>query len=189
MFAYCRNNPVCRTDSTGTEDEDATDNDEEGFLDGLIAIFKAMSDERSEGNTFSVGMVAGNSVGGSVGSRSYCISTDSSQNFAVQDTSSVGGATGHGGSLGLSFTWTNATDVQDLQGESKSQGFTVVALVGFAIDFITFNPASDPDTTKYGVSVSILGGADVDIHSQTNFTSSSKSWNPLKDFVKWLEGL
>ena len=52
--------------------------------------------------------------------------------------------------------------------------------LGFSIDYITFNPPSDPEKECYGISVVISLGAEFEYHSYENYTTSRESWNPFK---------
>ena len=103
-----------------------------------------------------------------------------------QETTSLGASTGAGGSGGLVMTYTNATNVQDLSGLSNSKGFTLVAAAGLSVDFITFIPESNPNTTCWGISIAIAIGGELEAHAAQNYTTSKRSWNPfiaLRDFL------
>ena len=98
----------------------------------------------------------------------------------------MGTSSGSGGSCGIIMTYTNASNVQDLAGQSTSHGFTLVALAGVSIDYITFTPSSNPDTACWGISVVISLGAELEAHAAENYTTSTSSWNPftvLKGFL------
>ena len=184
MFAYCNNNSVnfadpsgmysscrvsrqCLSDGGSSLLPTSCASKENDFVEWLLLH---MARQRKEGNTFSVGFSGGKSV---------VLSVDTSHNYAIQETTSTGAASGFGGSAGLVMTYTNATDVQDLTGSSNSYGATIVAFAGLSIDYITFNPASNPSTTCWGISVIISLGGEADIHGAQNYTTSTSSWNPF----------
>ena len=66
------------------------------------------------------------------------------------ESTSHGASTGSGGSAGLTLCVTNAPHVRDLTDKSDSYGLTVVGLAGMSIDYVTFVPASRPDTVCWG---------------------------------------
>ena len=145
-----------------------------------------MARTRSEGNTFSAGFSGGYTGGGVTAGGSCVLSVDTSHNYAFQRTTTMGAATGAGASAGLVMTYTNATNVHDLEGYSESAGVTLVAIGGITIDYITFSPGSNPDTTCWGISVVISAGGELECHTVENYTAPSKSWNPfgaLRDFL------
>lgn len=145
-----------------------------------------MARPREEGNTFSVGLSGGYSGVGITAGESRVLSVDTSHNYAFQKTSTMGAASGAGGSAGLVITYTNATNVHDLEGYSESTGFTFVAIGGMTIDYITFSPSSKPGTTCWGISVVISVGGEFEGHTVENYTAPSNSWNPflaLRDYL------
>ena len=154
-----------------------------GFFEQFLTH---MTRPRKEGNTFSAGFSGGYSGGGITAGESGVLSVDTSYNYAFQRTTSTGAASGAGGSAGLVLTYTNATNVHDLEGYSESSGCTLVANGGMTIDYITFTPSSKPDTTCWGISVVISVGGEFECHTVENYTAPSNSWNPfleLRDFM------
>lgn len=53
-----------------------------------------------------------------------------------------------------------------------------------SIDYIEFNPDSNPNKTCRGISVIIAFGAEADIHAAENDTKSTNSWNPFLELRK-----
>lgn len=47
------------------------------------------------------------------------------------------------------------------------------------IDFFAFSPASNPNSTKWGISVGIAFGGAYEAHGGSYFTKSTESWNPI----------
>ena len=194
MFAYCGNNCVNMHDPDGKcsrflgclwlvdcgqpscETSKSNPNCEPGFFEKFLTH---MARPREEGNTFSVGFSGGYSGVGFTAGESGVISVDTSHNYAFQRTTTSGAASGAGGSAGLVMTYTNATNVHDLEGYSESTGFTFVAIGGMTIDFISFSPSSKPGTTCWGISVVISAGGEFEGHTAKNFTTSTESWNPF----------
>ena len=170
--------PNCPTSKNGSR----------GVINSLEWFLTHMARPRKNGNTFSADISIGASEGGVMAGKSYAISADTSFNYAAQKTTTSGASTGAGGSLGLALMYTNASDVQDLEGYSDSYGFTIVGIGGVAIDYITFVPRSNPDTTCWGINVTIAAGGEMEFHTAQNYTASSKSWNPflkLRDMLPW----
>ena len=201
MFAYCGNNCVNMHDPDGKcsrflgclwlvdcrqpscETSKSNPNCEPGFFEKFLTH---MARPREEGNTFSVGLSGGYSGVGITAGESRVLSVDTSHNYAFQKTSTMGAASGAGGSAGLVITYTNATNVHDLEGYSESTGFTFVAIGGMTIDYITFSPSSKPGTTCWGISVVISVGGEFEGHTVENYTAPSNSWNPflaLRDYL------
>lgn len=106
----------------------------------------------------------------------------------MQSTDTLSVASGMGASGGLSLTWTNAKYVSDLNGSSDVAGFTAIGLVGISVDCLIFVPASEPNTTKYGICVSILWGAGADIHAGTSYTQPLWSGNPISWLIDMING-
>ena len=183
MFAYCRSNPVNRIDSHGMTDGTANKNEGKSFWEEFL---EHMARKRKDGHTFSVGFTTGATWGDSGGSTSYCLSVDNSYNYATQRSDSLCAGAGTGASGGLVFTYTSADNVQDLKGPSSTYGATICAIFGLSIDYIEFTAATDPDKECWGISVSLLYGAEADIHRGESFTTSSESWNPFKALSDWL---
>ena len=201
MYSYCQNNPVMFSDKNGMCSKflgflwkiDCKNpncstsrkyiNRTPGFLEETLT---KLTRPREDGATFSVGGSFGSTVGGNMLGKSGVLSVDSSYNYALQETTSTGVATGEGVSFGLVLTYTNASNVQDLSGYSESTGGSFVAVGGFAIDVISFNPASNPEKTCWGVSVTLSGGIEAEAHSASNDTTSTDSWNPLKSLKGYL---
>jgi hypothetical protein len=77
------------------------------------------------------------------------------------------------------MTYTNAADVQDLEGLSYSYGTTIAAIAGVSIDYITFTPKSNPNKTCWGISVVISLGGEFEFHAADNYTNTISSWNPF----------
>lgn len=193
MFVHCNNNPVnfadpsgmyiscrvtwqCFSDGGSGPLPASRTSEESDFLEWFLLH---MARPREEGNTFSVGLSGGYSSAGFAAGKSVVLSADTSFNYAIQETTSTGVAPGIGGSGGMVMTYTNATDVQDLTGASISYGATIVPLTGLSVDYITFNPPSDPNTTCWGISVVISLGGEFDVHGAENYTTSTSSWNPF----------
>ena len=189
MFVYCLNSPILLCDSSGTCSYISSLG---GWIDCrspscqtsanyttnvLYYILTDMGNPKDHGSTFSVG----GSIGGTNFNQSQgvsgCLSVDSSNNYAFQKTDTYGAATGTGGSGALVLTWTNASNVQDLAGPSESTGVTICSGLGISIDYITFVPASQPNSTRWGISISICGGGEAEVHKNYNYTTSTKSWN------------
>ena len=178
MFAYCLNNPINYTDANGFTSEPSTHADScECFLCSLERLLIELAAPDDDGNTFSVGLSLGYTFNYITQGIQYCISADTSNNYALQNTSSYGAATGFGVGGGLTFTYTNANNVQDLTGSSESIGGTVCVLGGISVDYITFVPASQPDRTCWGISITLSAGAELEGHANYNYTTSSESWN------------
>ena len=76
---------------------------EEKLSDYIDTIAKPLCVDLNEvfSHTTSVGFTGGASNGGISLGQSYCISGDSSGNFALQHTTSQGASTGLGGSAGV----------------------------------------------------------------------------------------
>ena len=181
MFAYCMNNPVMRIDPTGyryTKYADSCGNycphEEKDFLETFLT---RMARNRQDGNTFSAGFSGACTFGDLTIGGSGVLSADTSNNYAFQATTSTGVAPGIGASGGLTMTYTNATDVQDLTGASVSYGGSLVALAGISADYITFTPKSNPNTTCWGISITISLGGEIEVRAAENYTTSTKSWN------------
>ena len=190
MFAYCLSNPTNIVDPTGMcgyiysiyfwsdcESKYCPNSKKYNTQTTLESIFTELASPDQDGGTFSVGIAGGGTTFNNTQSGSVCLSVDSSNNYAVQTTTSYGSSAGAGGSINLVLTFTNANNVQDLAGTSESYGFTIVDVFGVTLDYITFVPASNPDTTCWGISVSPSGGAEIEGHHTYNYTTSSKSWN------------
>ena len=177
MCAYCRNNPITRKDSLGYSDEDATDEDNES---PWSKFFSHMARQRKNGHTFSVGYVYSGLWGGFGAGKSGCIAVDNSYNYALQGTDSLSVGDGTGASGGLVFTYTNADSVQDLRGTSTSTGITLCGVFGIALDYVEFTAATNPQKKCWGISVSILIGAQADAHKSESYTESTPSWNPFR---------
>ena len=160
-------------------------NKETSFFESFLTH---MARPRKEGNTFSVGLSGGTSFNGFLGGKSAVLSVDTSHNYALQSTTTAGAASGAGGSFGLILTYTNATDVQDLSGLSYSYGGTFAPAAGISIDYITFTPGSNPNTTCWGVSIVISLGGEFEIHAAENYTTSKSSWNPFIALRNFLYG-
>ena len=198
MFAYCGNNPISNTDISGTMHERTAGGAVCGGGRGngqKLTWNKELEDfllyiarERTNGSTLSAGVSGGTSMGGLANGKSYVLSTDTSSNYALQETTTLGASTGTGGNLGLILTYTNAPDVQDLSGISNSWGATVVIGKGLSVDFITFSPESDPNKTYRGVSIVFCFGAEADFHGAENYTTSTDSWNPFIALKEYLFG-
>ena len=143
-------------------------------------LYKVLTDlaaPNKDGHTFSAGLTAGNTTGNTSQSVSICVSADSSNNYAIQSTTSHSGATGAGASVAVVLTYTNANNVLDLEGTSESWGGTFCLCEGVAIDYISFSPSSDPNKKCWGISVSISSGGEIEGHRMFNYTSSTDSWN------------
>ena len=201
MFVYCNNNPVNIYDPDGrcsrflgflwkVDCGKSTCETSRNYADKEPGSFEKflthMARPRKEGNTFSVGLSGGATAAGITTGKSGVLSVDTSYNYALQDTTTIGSAPGLGGSGGLVITYTNATDVQDLAGASVSYGVTLVSAAGISIDYITFTPSSNPSTTCWGISIVVSLGGEFEAHAAENFTTSTSSWNPfiaLRDFL------
>lgn len=93
-----------------------------------------------------------------------------------------------GVSGGIVMTYTNATDIQDLTGISYSYGLTLVPSLGVSVDYIEFNPSSNPNKTCRGISIVIAFGGGGDFHATENITESTRSWNPFLELRKTFFG-
>lgn len=191
MFAYCGNDPINFADAAGTRREYVRDlgagvgtvcanyvssvDDIESFEDFL----RHMARPRKDGNTFSAGLALGTSYPGGLAGESYVLAVDTSHNYAFQQTSSLGASSGLGGSVGLVMTYTNATNVHDLEGSSISYGGTYAWGGGLSFEFFTFSPKSNPNSTCWGVNIIISLGGEAEVHMAENYTTSTDSWNPF----------
>ena len=203
MYSYCSNNPVMYSDDNGmcsrflgvfwkVDCKNPNCSSSRMYKHRTPGTFEEylekMTQPRKSCCTVSVGLSAGSTTGGNTIGKSAVLSIDTSYNYALQETTTTGVSTGEGTSFGLTFTYTNAENVQDLSGSSEAIGGSIVALGGFAVEYITFVPASAPDKTCYGVSVTLSMGAEAEVHSVWNETSSTNSWNPLKKLKGYLYG-
>ncbi len=205
MYAYCYNNPVAYSDSEGNRpivgagpiSKETVEQKKQSVAAMNPKITKTekwskpkkraveefsshMARPREDGSTFSVGITGGYTSGGISIGKTSVLSVDSSYNYAVQKTESFGISTGVGGSIGIVFSFTNASNVQDLVGASESKGITLVGLSGVSIDYVTFNPASNPYETCYGINVAISIGGELEYHKLENYTVSTNSFNPFR---------
>ena len=200
MFAYCLNNPILLYDYNGCA----------GRLSGLFRclirktisfiplkesksnffedLLNRLTSTKDNGNTCSFGLSYGYSSGGVSKSKSKVLSSDSSYNYALQETISTGASTGVGGSLAFSYSFTNASNVNDLNGESKSWGGTISNAMGLSLEVTKFSPASNPDKICYGFGFSICVGGEVEVHSAYNNTVTEKKWQPLVSLKEKLYG-
>ena len=199
MFTYCKNNTPNRDDPTGlcsrflgikidclrSTCESSKNYGKPGFLEQFLTH---LARPRENGHTFSVGLAGSTSLGGASQGMSGVLSVDSSFNYALQETKSLGNGLGTGGSGGLVFTYTNASNVQDLAGASSAYGFTLVSILGISLDYITFSPASNPDTICNGLSLTLSLGGEADLHGTDNYTTSTPSWNPIIELRKLIFG-
>ena len=143
MFAYCLNNPILLYDYNGcagrlsglfrclirkTISSIPLKESKSNFFEDLL---NRLTSTKDNGNTCSFGLSYGYSSGGVSKSKSKVLSSDSSYNYALQETISTGASTGVGGSLAFSYSFTNASNVDDLNGESKSWGEQLVTLWGY----------------------------------------------------------
>ena len=196
-FAYCGNNPVNCVDPTGYDASfvnSFSSKMKDAWIKGYDYVCQAesygaykkfaehLTRPRENGSTFSFGFTGGYTSGGVTGGKSYALSVDSSYNYALQKTESVGVATGIGASGGIAISFTDATNVNDLNGKSLSRGVTLISIFGISIDYIEFNPASNPDKTCRGINVVISAGGELDFHAMENYTTTIKQWNPFKHF-------
>ena len=189
MFAYCLNNPVCYLDSTGyiatsafSTAAYATGGDQ-SIIQEILEHITTISEDNI---TSSVGITGFASYFGSGAGGSLAVGVDSSYNYAGLRSINfgVGSSLGASAMVGINFQLTNADVVTDLKGVSKSYGFTAAALCGIAIDIVQFIPASNPDTTCWGVSVTIGLGMGADIHASQSNTATTKTWNPVRALCK-----
>ena len=187
MFAYCNNNSANCVDMHGYRASLVTRRFDNCGGSGASAseeqsiLKKILTDIASPdgyGRTFSAGLSVGATYIYESKGVSACISSDDDGNYALQGTTSHGTATGMGASVGLTLTYTNATNIEDLEGTSTSIGGTICSLGGIAIDYISFVPASNPNITCWGICVIISGGAGVEFHENYNYTTAiSDTWN------------
>ena len=192
MFAYCLGNPIQNVDAKGTLSKntlkrrsDKSSNEGISGKESLIQILEAMIAPKDEGNTFAISGTISSSMIGNGSAISFGIAADSSYNYALQETTSLtnsGG--GAGSSAGVAFSWTNARSVQDLKGTSQSYGVTLVAELGMSIEYVTFEPASQPGRTCSGINVVILFGAEAGVGGANNVTYSTDSWNPIRELLE-----
>ena len=188
MYAYCGNNPVNREDSEGSFWKSIgnaikeiwnkikfTTEKKNKITKNFNRFREHMSRPREDGSTFSFGISGGYTSGGLSNNKSYVLSSDTSYNYALQKTDSIGVSTGGGASGGLVITITDATNVSDLEDKSKSRGVTIVSGSGISIDLIEFKDASNRD--RHGISVVILFGGEFEIHEADNRTFNIKTWN------------
>lgn len=182
MFAYCGNNPVINIDITGTR-----------YVKGIDACGGAgnyktiQKNEYSYGTTFSIGGTWGYTKGQHSYSESYVVST-AQDTIAIQNTTSDGLSTGVGASAGIVITLTDANNVFDLEGASNSVGVTIVKKnKGIGIEYMEFNPPSNPDVLCRGISFIIPIGAEIEIHEYNNKTKTRKHWKT--PIVKILENI
>ena len=213
MFAYCGNNPTSHTDPTGHAswgtNTVAISDCKSGLTPGIatylltimeseqrntpvkesvVGILDAINTPSNDGRTFSVALTGSTIFGNSGAGKSYSLSVASGNHYALQTTETFSVASGMGASVGLALTLTNAKYVSDLNGRSDAVGFTAVGLMGISIDYLTFVPASEPSTTKHGICVSILWGADTDIHAGTSYTQTQRYYNPISWLIEKING-
>jgi len=185
MFAYCLGNPIQYIDYQGNLPKKAADQEKPTIKEMLIQILEAMISPKDEGNTFAISGTISNSMIGNGSATSFGVAADSSFNYALQKTTSLTNSSGGAGSsAGIAFSWTNARSVQDLSGLSQSYGVTMVAEFGMSIEYVTFEPASQPGRTCSGINVVILFGAEAGVGGANNVTYSTDSWNPIRELLE-----
>lgn len=133
--------------------------------------------------TVSTGLSVTSSWGGATGGASVCLSSDSSGNFAFQDATTLGASTGLDTSVAIYKTFTNAKDVQDLSGESSSWGISAGKGYVISVDIVTFVPASNPNTRKWGITIGVGIGAGIEAHAADSYTTSQDSWT-IRDLIQ-----
>ena len=182
LFAYCANNPIKFVDASGTIHVEGTDSC------GIVQ--KNTSSHMHEylyGTTFSVGYTYGYAQG----SHSYCDShvvSTAQDTVAIQKTKSEGMSTGVGFSAGLVITITNANNIFDLEGYSKSVGGSIVYQSnGFSFEYMEFIPKSNSDALCSGFSIIIPIGAEIELHEYDNYTITKQHWKT--PIVKVIERL
>jgi len=187
MFAYCNNNPINLIDSTGTLSRkpflpyciDPEGNSFEStlgeYIDRIARPVERTLDDLLA-HTHSTGVVLGGNTGGLTMGKSLCVSNDNSGNFALQESTSLGGSTsfGFGLSGGFAHTITNAHNVQDLSGMSTAWGVTICLGNGISVDVISFEPS--PGVRKWGLTVAYVWGAEFEVHASETNTVSTNSW-------------
>lgn len=186
MFAYCNNNPVLFSDSGGTIPRKAptltcldfgggTSIENIGHYVARTAKQPDTSFDELIGHTHSFGVNIGSSFYDMSFGKSFNLSFDNTGNFAWQrsDIYGISPSFGAGGSVGLSYSITNADNVQDLAGLSKCIGFTYCKGWGISVDLIWFEPS--PGDLKWGLSVALVAGGEFEIHASESYTESSSS--------------
>ena len=187
MFAYCNNCPIVFSDVHGSYPQ--TINYKlclgyEGnylpptlgeYIESIAPPPRKTFDELI-GHTHSLGLTIGSSMSGLTMGKSYSISCDSNGVFSLQETDAYGSAASAGlggGSIGLSYTFTNAENVQELDGEARVFGGTLCVGIGISLDFISFVTSSGE--VRWGITVAALIGAEAEIHASDANAYSTKS--------------
>lgn len=186
MFAYCNNNPVNYSDSSGCVPGyvifpvclDPEGNHYEPTLGEYInRIAKPVETtfDALLAHTHSTGIVLSGNLWNMTMGKSFNLSNDNSGDFAWQESTTMGAATsvGVGGSVGVSHTITNAQDVQDLTGLSYCYGATFCCGKGISIDIIRFETSAGD--TKWGICVAWVTGVEFEVHAYESFTTSTDS--------------
>ena len=186
MFAYCLNNPAVLVDMHGTYPHKdifrvcLNFNDkpyELTLADYIAATAKPMNSTMDEllEHTWSAGFTGGFTSGGISKGKTFCISGDYYGNFALQETTSEGASIGEGGSGGFYVSITNASNVQDLSGESLSLESNFYVIRGGSVQVVYFEPT--PGDVKWGISFVFGGGAQFSLSVNQNYTTSTESWH------------
>ena len=192
MFAYCLNNPNTYVDLYGDRacirDDALWGSSSQPSI--IETILDAVIDEPTDPFTVTVGLTGNGTFNGLGGGVAGSISVDSTHTYALQTSQSaiVSMGSGLSGTVGLNFTYTNAKYVTDLDGKSLSGGITIVALCGISIDYVTFIPASNPNTTNHGISITIATGAGAGVQTAQAYTKSVGLWNPYRALKEKLFG-
>ena len=198
MYSYCLNNPIMSSDNTGQASifsffkkivncakTIVNNNSVRPFFERLL---DSLTSTKEYGNTCSIGVTYGYTSGGVSVSKSKVISSDTSYNYAKQETESMGASIGAGGSAGFTFSVTDANNVYDLNGESTSWGCTFNGLIGVSIEFSRFIPNSNPEKVCHGFGFALSFGGEFEIHKYDNMTTTEDTWHPLVRLKEKLYG-
>ena len=191
MFAYCGNNPVIRYDSSGNyfcvlgaetygflgNTLDQYIGGKSGGIGGGYAIEK---DDLIPDITHTKSITVSAAMGDYIATKSLGLSTDYMGSHALQDSTALGVTSGTGTGFGVTHTFTNAKSVFDLEGESTNVGFSFGTYYVLSIDLVIFSPASDPSSTKYGISIGVSVGVGLEAHCSYTNTSTLFSWKPFE---------
>ena len=197
MYAYCQNNPVMYSDNSGCASvfsfltmviNKITTSTKERSSSFLKDLLERITAPKKQGCTTSLNITYGYTQGTVSASKNKTISSDTSYNYAVQETVSTGGSMGTGASIGASISFTNANNVDDLNGESTSWGFTLTGPIGVSFDVSEFVPSSTPEKTCYGFGIGISIGGELELHNYDNYTTTQKFYQPFVSLKEKLYG-
>ena len=79
-------------------------------------------------------------------------------------------------------------NVNDLNDDSTSWGFTLAGPIGVSFDVLEFVPKSKPEKTCYGFGIGISIGGEFEIHNYNNYTTTQKYYQPFVSLKEKLYG-